>query len=152
MRPRKILHCALAACVVGAAVALAAPAHALRLITKSEAALPPARGGHERGISRGPGVVVVFPSPEAGTVRSPLELKIKFVAHGGAKIDTDSVLVTYLKEPAVDLTQRLKQFIEPTGIDVKNAEVPPGTHWLRVDVADTEGHQGWAEFTFTVSR
>ncbi len=152
MGARTALPAFIVACALSVALTMGSAAHALELITKKEAALPPARGGHERGISRGPTVVVLSPSPVAGTVRSPFELKIRFVAHGGGKIDADSVLVTYLKEPAVDLTQRLKPFISATGIDVKDAEVPAGTHWLRVDVTDSTGHAGWANFSFRVSQ
>lgn len=146
------LYLPIAACAAGVAVALATPANAFQLITKSEAALPAARGEHDRGISRGPTIVVVSPPPSAGTMRSPIDMKIEFKPHGGAKINADSVLVTYMKDPTVDLTQRVKPFIETTGIEIKDAEVPPGVHTLRVDVADTYGHEGQAVFSFTVSR
>jgi hypothetical protein len=136
---------------VAAAFAFAGPAHAFDLITKTEAALPAAKGGRERGISRGPTIIVASPPPAAGTIHSPLDLKIEFMPHGGATIDVASVLITYLKEPTVDLTQRLKKFIEPSGIDVQNAEVPPGTHRLRVTVIDSNGHEGLTDFAFTVA-
>jgi hypothetical protein len=129
----------------------AAPAGALQLITESEAALP-ADLGHDRGILRGPTIVIVSPSPAAGTLRSPLSLKIRFQSHGGAAIDVDTVLLTYVKKPAVDLTQRIRHFIAPTGIDVEDAEVPPGTHTLRVNVSDSNGRASRADFTFTVSK
>lgn len=149
---RTILRRLIAACAVSVALVLAAPAGALELITPAEAALPAARMGPERGISRGPTIVIVSPSPEAGNIKSPLNLRIKFESHGAAKIDIDSVLVTYLKRPTVDLTQRIKPFIAATGINVEGAEVPPGTHTLRVDVSDTDGRPGWADFSFTVSK
>jgi hypothetical protein len=140
------------ACVTGAVLALTTSAQAFQLITKREAALPVARGGYERGISRGPTITVVSPSPAAGTIQSPLELEIKFKSHGGARIDVDSVLVTYMKDPTVDLTQRIKPFIAATGIDAPDAQVPPGRHWLRVSVTDTNGRPGWIDFTFRVSQ
>ena len=62
------------------------------------------------------------------------------------------MLLTYVKKPAVDLTQRIQRFIAPTGIDVQNAEVPPGTHTLRVNVTDSDGRASRADFTFTVSK
>jgi hypothetical protein len=141
----------LRSCAVITCVLLAGPAAALQLITESEAALPVDQS-HERGISRGPTVVIVSPSPGAGTIKSPLILKVRFEGHGAAKIDVDSVLVTYMKKPAVDLTQRIKAFIGATGFDVEDAKVPPGTHTLRVNVTDTEGRSGWADFTFSVSK
>lgn len=99
-------------CATGAVLALTPSAQAFPLITKREAALPAARGGYERGISRGPTITIVPPAPAAGTIQSPLELKIRFNSHGGAKIDVDSVLVTYMKNPTVDLTQRCRATLE----------------------------------------
>jgi hypothetical protein len=145
---RRLIGCA---CAVIACVLLAGPAGALQLITESEAALPVDQS-YERGISRGQTVVIVSPSPAAGTIKSPLILKVRFESHGTSKIDVDSVLVTYMKKPAVDLTQRIKPFVGATGIDVEDAEVPPGTHTLRVNVTDTEGRSGWADFTFSVAK
>lgn len=140
-------------CAVIAAFVLGSPASALELITPGEAALPAARAlSHERAISRGPTVLIVSPPSAAGTIKSPLDLKVKFKSHGDAKIDVGSVLLTYVKAPAVDLTQRIKPFIAASGIDVESAEVPPGIHTLRIDVTDTEGHTGSAILTFSVSK
>jgi hypothetical protein len=138
---------------VFAALVFSAPAVALQLITASEAALPPEPSvGHDRGISRGPTVIVISPAPGTGMLKSPVNLKVRFESHGGTWIDTDSVLLTYLRKPAVDLTQRVRAYIVPSGIEVDDAEVPPGTHTLRVDVTDSNGHTGWADITFTVSK
>jgi hypothetical protein len=134
-------------------VALAQPVQALQLITASEAALPAnPQLSRERGISRGPTVLIVSPAPEAGLLKSPLSLKIRFESHGGSQIDVETVLLTYMKEPEIDLTQRIKPFIAPNGIDVEDADVPPGTHTLRVNVKDSEGRAGLAEFTFSVAK
>jgi hypothetical protein len=139
--------------VVLAAFALAGPAQALALITASEAALPASPHlGHERGITRGPTVVIVSPAPQAGAIKSPLNLKIRFESHGGSRVNVETVLLTYVKDPEIDLTQRIRPFITPAGIDVENADVPPGTHTLRLNVRDSEGRPGWAEFTFSVSK
>jgi hypothetical protein len=151
-----------AAGLIGGPVLLAAillakpamPAEPLMLITASEAALPAEQIAkiHERGITRGPSVSIVSPQPGAGMMKSPVALKIKYEAHGGAKIDVDSVLLTYLRTPEIDLTQRIKPFIAAGGIDVQDAQVPPGTHTIRVIVADTDGRTNEADFTFTVGQ
>jgi hypothetical protein len=135
------------------AVLLAVPAVALELITATEAALPAdPLIGHERGITRGPTVLIVSPQPGAGTIKSPLDLKVTFESHGGATVNLDSVLLTYLRRPAVDLTQRARAFIAPNGIEIKDAEVPPGTHTIRVSVSDSEGRNGSADLTFSVTK
>jgi hypothetical protein len=138
--------------VVYAVVVFADPARALQLITASEAALPPLQDrGHDRGISRGPTVQIVSPPRGAGVMKSPVALKVRFERHGGAQIDVDSVILTYLKQPAIDLTQRMKPFIGANGVDLEDAEVPPGTHTIRVYVTDTDGRSGFADVTFNVS-
>jgi len=65
-----------------ALAALIGPAVALELISAREAALPDAVGVDLklgfRGVTRGPRVLVVSPAPDAGMVRSPLNLLLKF--------------------------------------------------------------------------
>lgn len=151
MHARKIACRVPHACAVLLALLAASPASALQLITPTEAALP-ADHHRVRGISRGPTVVVVSPLPGAGTIKSPLRLKVRFEPHGSARIDVDSVLLTYVKEPAVDLTQRIRPYIAASGIDVEDAEVPPGTHTLRLDVTDSDGRTSSTDFTFSVSQ
>jgi hypothetical protein len=114
---------------------------AASLISPKEAALPPAAGTlATRGISRGPAVKLA--SPEADTpVMAPFDFKVNFEPRGDAKIDPSSVKVVYMKSPFVDLTPRLKSAISANGIDFAKAEVPPGTHTIRVTVKDTEGRE-----------
>jgi hypothetical protein len=124
-------------------------AAALELITEQEAALPP-DATRDRGITRGPKIILVWPSPEAGFIHSPLQLKIRFQGFGGATIKPDSVVVTYRKLPPIDLTQRIRPFIDAYGIEVPDATVPSGPHRVRVDVEDTLGRKGRLDFTFNV--
>jgi len=111
------------------------------LITAKEAALPPAAGTlATRGISRGPAIKLA--SPEADTpVAAPFDFKVNFEPRGDAKIDPSSVKVVYMKSPFVDLTPRLKSAISANGIDFAKADVPPGTHTIRVTVKDSEGRE-----------
>lgn len=111
------------------------------LITAKEAAMPPAAGAlATRGISRGPAIKLA--SPEADTpVAAPFDFKVNFEARGDAKIDPSSVKVVYMKSPFVDLTPRLKSAISANGIDFAKADVPPGTHTIRVTVKDSEGRE-----------
>ncbi len=114
---------------------------AASLISAKEAALPPAAGAlATRGISRGPAIKLA--SPEADTpVAAPFDFKVNFEPRGDAKIDPSSVKVVYMKSPFVDLTPRLKSAISANGIDFAKADVPPGTHTIRVTVKDTEGRE-----------
>lgn len=125
------------------------------LITSDEAQLPAISTASltmRAGVTRGPQISVLSPKPNAKGVSSPLHFQVKFVARGGAKIDLDSVRVVYLKQPMVDLTDRLKQFTKTDGIDVDEAEVPSGTHSIKIDVKDSEGRAGSTVLTFNVAR
>ena len=149
-RPPYALDVAKRACLI-AFLALASPAGAIQLVTEQEAALPPDRlpGLMLRGSpTRRPSAVIVSPPPNAGVLKSPVSIKIKLQAHGGAKIDPDSIMVTYKKTPAIDITQRIMPFITADGIEVPDAEVPPGTHEFRIELKDNDGHLGGTEFSF----
>jgi hypothetical protein len=153
MGTRPIICCLIGACALFGAISAARPAVAVELITPSEAALPEQPSiGRERGISRGPTVLVVSPQPGAGTIKSPLDLRVTFESHNGATVNVDSVLLTYMRLPAVDLTQRVRDFIAPTGVEIKQAVVPPGTHTIRVSVSDSNGRTGTADVTFSVTK
>ena len=141
-------------CLAGYLVA-ATPAAAFQLITAEEAALPAGvvpvlelRGSP----TRRPNITVVSPPPNAGLVHAPLDLKLVFRAFGGATIDPNSVVVTYLKDPAIDVTQRLTPFISAAGIDVSQADVPPGKHQFWIELKDNDGRVGSGEFSFQVSK
>jgi hypothetical protein len=126
---------------------------ALELITPQEATLPNVENLAaltKRGLTHGPSVFLILPPPQGGVVKSPIELKIGFEAHGGARVDLDRVKVTYLKLPLIDLTERVSAFIKPTGIDVPNAELPAGTHFIRVELMDADGRAGSGVFSITV--
>lgn len=122
------------------------------LITAKEAALPSASGTlATRGISRGP--AVKLSSPEADVpVNSPFDFKVLFEARGEGKIDPNSVKVVYMKSPFVDLTPRLKSAITSTGIHFSKAEVPPGTHTIRVTVKDLDGRETNQVMTIVVNK
>lgn len=121
------------------------------LITEEEAKLPPPKAAvatDRRGITRGPKVDFVASGEQ---VHSPTRLQLKFDAFGGARIDPDSVKVTYLRTPNVDLTPRIKPFVQATGIDIPDVELPAGEHMVRVDIKDTDGRVGTTSFVLKVA-
>jgi len=124
------------ALIVAAPIVFSAP-----LISPKEAELPNSPPTlSTRGISRGPAIKLNSPQAHA-PVYSPFEFKVTFDARGDSKIDPSSVKVIYMKSPFVDLTPRLKSAISANGIDFSKAEVPPGTHTIRISVKDTEGRE-----------
>jgi hypothetical protein len=127
---------------------LTKPVCAEMLISAEESRRPPdmARG---RDIFRGPTIRVISPSVNAGTTTSPFHLQLTFLGHAGFQIDLDSLAVTYKKLQPVNLTERVRPFASPNGIDMPIADDPPGDHTFVVDVSDTAGRKG--ELTFSIS-
>jgi hypothetical protein len=122
------------------------------VITEEEAKLPSSKGGaliDRRGITRSPRIELILESEQ---LHSPMHLNLKFTAFGGAKIDTASVKVTYDKNPPVDLTPRLKEFVAPTGIEIPDADLPVGDHVIRVELKDSDGRLGVASFTLKIEQ
>jgi hypothetical protein len=130
--------CALAlSCITGPAVA------GTVLIKPEEAALPsppdaPSIALVTRGITRKPSIVLT--SPES-SVSSPFNLNFKFQAHGGSTINADSFRLIYLKQPNVDLTARAKPFVTATGVNMTEAEAPPGRHAIKVMISDNANRE-----------
>ena len=134
------------------------PAGALTLVTAEEASLP--AGGPQplvepvlppRGITRPPEIDLVSP-PRRRPVQSPFEFRVGFVAHGGAHIDPKSVKITYLRKDNIDLTNRLQSAITAKGIDVPNAETPPGQYVFRIEVKDDDGRISATDISIDVTR
>ncbi|MBI5319882.1 hypothetical protein [Bradyrhizobium sp.] len=136
--------------LLSTAVALPVSAQAAALITAEEAALPVMKGAvatSNRGITRGPKITVT----EDAAAKSPIRFQVKFQPLGGSNIDVDGVKVIYLKQPNVDLTPRVKPFVQPTGIDMPDAQLPPGDHLVRVDVKDSEGRVSTTSFMLKIA-
>jgi hypothetical protein len=148
------LRVVLTATAILAAVLTTMPfrAFAGQLITEDEAKLPPQKGAvanSGRGITRGPKILV--PDAEADLQASPIRLQIKFQTFGGSSVDLDALKVTYLKSPVIDLTSRIKPFVQPTGIDMPDAQLPPGEHLLRVDIKDSDGRPASVSFLLKIA-
>ncbi|MBI3513781.1 MAG: hypothetical protein HY060_06945 [Proteobacteria bacterium] len=138
---------------VAAQLAPTLPAHALTLISEEEARRPGVAAPAPldlRGVTRGPTITVVSPV-ESAPAKSPLALKVQFAAHGGSNIDVASVKVTYLKSPAIDLTERLKPFISAGGIELNQADVAAGRHVVRIDLKDAQGRRSSSIVNFSVA-
>jgi hypothetical protein len=139
----------------GAAIFLAcllsaASASAKVLITEEEASQP-ADPFAPKGLFPGPKITLVSPHSETAGVKSPIHLKITFEPRGANVIPT-SLKVTYLKFHPVDLTERVRAFASQNGIDMPEAEVPPGLHKIRIQITDSDGLSGQADFVLNISK
>lgn len=108
------------------------------LISDEEAKLPPPkdRSPDGRGVTRAPRIELIAPN---GSFRSPVQVKLTFQSYGGVTIDATSLRVFYLRTPDVDITARIKPFVNAAGIDLPAATIPPGEHLLRFEIKDADG-------------
>ena len=136
--------------ILAVLVAISSPVYAgTVLITEQEASLPPERVAvGQRGITRGPRVELIQPSEK---MHSPVHFQIRFRSFGGAAVDLETLHIVYLKTPEIDITPRVKPFTQPGGIDVPDAEIPAGEHFLRVEVSDSEGRTRDSVFSLKIS-
>lgn len=122
----------------------------VQLITAEEAQLPASNAeGTSRNITRGPGVDALAPSPIG--VHGVFRFAVKFKPRNGVEIDPERVRVTYLREPNIDLTPRIKAYITPEGIEAPEVIAPPGEHVIVIEAVDKEGRTGRGEVTLTVN-
>ena len=128
------------------------PSSAETLVTEAESRLPKDLDGGMgwRGITRGPGIEQAAP-PADQPITSPFVLQIRFHSRNAVEVDADSTKLTYLTLPPVDLTGRIRNHVSPAGIEITQAEAPPGLHVLRVDVRDRQGRASGVVIKFTVT-
>jgi hypothetical protein len=136
--------------ILAGLAAVSSQAHAgTVLITEQEASLPPERVVvGSRGITRGPRIELVQPDE---TAYSPMRFQLRFQSFGGAGINTDSLHVIYLKTPEIDITPRVARFAKTAGVDIPDAEIPAGEHYIRVEVADSDGRTRSSIFVLKVA-
>jgi hypothetical protein len=129
------------------------PAHSFMLLTPEESALaeaPAALSPVEKtplierkfmvpeSTVEGPEIRVLLPEAEKA-YPSPLKVLVKFVPREGTQVDISSLKVECLKIFVINLTDRMKEYISNQGINMDKAELPTGTHKIRVTLGDTGG-------------
>jgi hypothetical protein len=119
------------------------------LITEDEARRP-RQFIRERSGQMPPPRIAVFGPKEDAPTDLPLSFVVKFSARGGAMVNMDSVVVTYMVRDPVDLTGRIRPFIQKEEIRIKDAIVPPGKHQLRISVEDSNGESRHTLYTFCI--
>lgn len=123
------------------------------LITAEEAAAPdldPSALHVEVGMSdEGPVIEVLSPHMGA-SIKGPVLIDVRFIKKDDMDIDPSTVKVEYLKFLTIDLTPRVRDYVSKEGIKVPNANLPAGTHTIRLSVGDTTGTVTKQVFTFEV--
>lgn len=94
-------------------------------------------------------VVEVVKPEDGGVLSGPAEILVRFLPKTVA-IDLTSLKVTLLKFISIDLTDRLKPYVNLQGITVKDAKVPTGTYRVRISLSDTQGKTTAKEIAFEI--
>jgi hypothetical protein len=42
--------------------------------------------------------------------------------------------------------------VQSTGVNIPDAEVPPGSHRILISIKDDDGRSGWADIKFNVAK
>jgi len=137
----------------------AALAQGVWLITPEEAAMPPSPDEtiHPRGVmpfdigreapDTGPMIELLKPNDGRSTP-GPVEVSIRFEPRA-APVDLSTLKVMVVKLISIDITERVRPYTSPQGIQIPDARLPSGTHTVRISLADTAG--GFSRKQVTVS-
>ena len=111
----------------------------VQLVTSEEANRPDQQISLTRAISRGPTIKLIS---NAAVDSKTFLFKIAMDPKGGAKLDTHTFKIEYLKNPSVELTERLKFALTGNQLSIPAASIPKGVHTFKVSVKDTDGREG----------
>jgi hypothetical protein len=99
-------------------------------------------------LSAGPVINVIEPS-NGSRLPTPVQVLIHF-APSSEPIDLASLKVVLIKFITIDITDRVRPYVTPEGIQVKEAKIPPGKHRVRITLADRTGKISMKEVSFEV--
>ena len=98
----------------------------------------------------GPLIEIASPVNNA-TYEGPFPIKVEFLpGPKGHAVDIASLKLEYKKAWGIDITDRVRDFVTGTVIDVKESELPTGRHTVEIEIADTENNLSRQIFTVTV--
>lgn len=126
----------------------------LTLITPEEAAQPDApipRGIKSRTEGNGPQIKIHSPNLEE-PLRIPFVMDIAFEASSDKIIDFDTLSIKYLKLIPIDLTGKIKPYLNNNSLMVKDVKVPKGKHRLQLFIAYTSGEKTTVEILLNVDK
>ncbi len=98
------------------------------------------------------GPVIQIESPQNGaTYAGPFPIKVAFLdSPAGHAVDMETLKFEYKVAWGIDITDKVRAYIDGTQIDVAESELPEGRHTVEIEVRDSEGHRSSQVFTVTV--
>ena len=102
--------------------------------------------------SSGDGPLISIESPgESGTVNSPAAIRVLFQpGPSGEQPDPTSFKFLLKKLITIDLTDRVTDYVTADGIDVEEADIPPGKYKFEMRIADVAGNESARQFKMKV--
>jgi len=90
----------------------------------------------------GPGPAIVVRHPKLlERVISPLDIFVEFrPGESGLDVNMKTLAVTLIGFVDFDITDRVREYIRGTNLEVEQAELPTGTHRLRLAIKDVDGN------------
>ena len=115
------------------------------LITPEEAARARPVAGELKELAaarEGPGPLIVVKNPRGlKTVRSPVDIFVAFEpGKSGQPPDMNTLSVALVGFIDIDITDRLREYINGSNLEVEKANLPTGIHRLRMAIKDVEGN------------
>ena len=129
----------------------------LTLITPEEAAQPDPPMIRTRGIKvtkaagDGPQIKINSPNLEE-PLQIPFLMDIAFEASPDKIIDFDTLSIKYIKLIAIDLTGKIKPYLNDNRLMVKDVKVTQGKHRLQLFIAYTSGEKTTMEIVLNVEK
>ena len=98
------------------------------------------------------GPVILIESPiHNRTYQGPFAIIVEFLPGPlGYEVDLSSLKLEYKKAWGIDITERVREFIKGSRIDVAESELPRGRHTVEVQISDVEKNFSRKIFTVTV--
>lgn len=98
----------------------------------------------------GPTIEIVSPIHN-GTYEGSFPIKVEFLpGPKGYEVDISSLKLEYKRAWGIDITDRVRDFITGTTIDVKKSELPSGRHTVEIEISDVAENLSRKIFTVTV--
>ena len=129
-------------CALAVTSALAGPKW---LITPEEAARvrSPAGDFQEPAAAvEGPGPLIIVRNPKAlQSVRSPVDIFVVFEpGKSGLPPDMSSLNVPLIGFFDIDITDRMREYIKTSSLEIEKADLPTDSHQLRMAIKDIDGN------------
>jgi hypothetical protein len=112
---------------------------------------PRSRGLLSPTVQPGAPIIEVDQPDQSTAIKAPVNIRLRFLPQGGAKIDLASFRATY-GWLGIDITSRIVEHAQITasGLSANSAQIPAGNHQVTLQIADNLHRVGSRTFAFTV--